>query len=119
VHSITENPYLQYFIGLHEFQEKAPFDASSMTHFRKRFDADFINEINETIVKKQKDSSTSKRSENEPPDDDAGAPPTGGSTKSSAEDRSYHQGKLMLDATCAPSDIAYPTDVSLLNEARE
>src|SRR5699024_9203038 len=69
--------------------------------------------------KKQQDSSTSKRSENEPPDDDAGAPPTGGSTKSSAEDRSYHQGKLMLDATCAPSDIAYPTDVSLLNEARE
>ncbi|MGX4668055.1 transposase [Cerasibacillus sp. JNUCC 74] len=36
--AIMENPYLQYFIGLHEFQEKAPFDASSMTHFRKRFD---------------------------------------------------------------------------------
>src|SRR5699024_7216546 len=29
------------------------------------------------------------------------------------------QGKLLLDATCAPSDIAYPTDVNLLNEARE
>src|SRR5699024_5443413 len=38
--AITENPYLQYFIGLHVFQEKAPFDPSSMTHFRKRFDAD-------------------------------------------------------------------------------
>src|SRR5699024_9539433 len=37
--AITENPYLQYFIGLHEFHEEAPFDASSMTHFRKRFDA--------------------------------------------------------------------------------
>ena len=23
--AITENPYLQYFIGLHEFQEEAPF----------------------------------------------------------------------------------------------
>src|SRR5699024_12267744 len=30
-----------------------------------------------------------------------------------------NQGKLLLDATCAPSDIAYPTDVNLLNEARE
>lgn len=25
----------------------------------------------------------------------------------------------MLDATCAPADIRYPTDLSLLNEARE
>src|SRR5699024_12550609 len=48
--AITENPYLQYFIGLHVFQEKAPFDPSSMTHFRKRFDADFINNLNERIV---------------------------------------------------------------------
>jgi len=33
--AITENPYLQYFIGLHSFQEKAPFDSSSLTHIRK------------------------------------------------------------------------------------
>src|SRR5690625_7921781 len=33
--TITENPYLQYFIGLHSFQEKAPFDSSSLTHIRK------------------------------------------------------------------------------------
>ena len=36
VEQITENPYLQYFIGLPEFQEKAPFDHSLMTRFRKR-----------------------------------------------------------------------------------
>jgi hypothetical protein len=30
-----------------------------------------------------------------------------------------NQGKLLLDATCAPADISYPTDLSLLNEARE
>jgi hypothetical protein len=28
-------------------------------------------------------------------------------------------GKLLLDATCIPQDIRYPTDLSLLNEARE
>ena len=26
---------------------------------------------------------------------------------------------MIVDATCAPADIRYPTDVSLLNEARE
>ena len=30
-----------------------------------------------------------------------------------------NQGQLIVDATCAPADIRYPTDVSLLNEARE
>ena len=30
-----------------------------------------------------------------------------------------NQGSLLIDATCAPVDIRYPTDLSLLNEARE
>ena len=30
-----------------------------------------------------------------------------------------NQGKLIVDATYTPADIAYPTDLSLLNEARE
>ena len=30
-----------------------------------------------------------------------------------------NSGTLILDATCAPSNIRYPQDFSLLNEARE
>ena len=30
-----------------------------------------------------------------------------------------NQGKLILDATCTPADISYPTDLRLLNQARE
>src|SRR5699024_11606740 len=60
--AITENPYLQYFIGLHVFQEKAPFDPSSMTHFRKRFDADFINNLNERIVREQQEAESQNHS---------------------------------------------------------
>ncbi|SDK00658.1 IS5 family transposase, partial [Paenibacillus naphthalenovorans] len=30
-----------------------------------------------------------------------------------------NKGSLMLDATCAPADIKYPTDLGLLNHARE
>src|SRR5690625_910125 len=78
--AITENPYLQYFIGLHSFQEKAPFNASSMTHFRKRFDANFINEINEHIVQKQQEFESDK---NDSTGDDDGTPPSGTSNPTS------------------------------------
>jgi transposase, IS5 family len=30
-----------------------------------------------------------------------------------------NQGKLILDATCAPADIRYPNDLGILNQARE
>jgi hypothetical protein len=29
-----------------------------------------------------------------------------------------NRGKLIVDATCAPADISYPTDIGLLNQAR-
>ena len=34
VETIAENPYMQYFIGLERYEQKAPFDSSMMTHFR-------------------------------------------------------------------------------------
>jgi hypothetical protein len=35
------------------------------------------------------------------------------------KDDPENKGKLLVDATCTPADIAYPTDLNLLNEARE
>jgi hypothetical protein len=35
------------------------------------------------------------------------------------DDRPSNKGKMIVDATCTPADIAYPTDLNLLNEARE
>lgn len=49
VEQITENPYLQYFIGLREYQDRPPFDPSLMVHFRKRFGTEALKEINEEI----------------------------------------------------------------------
>lgn len=51
VAQICENPYLQYFIGLKEYQNEAPFDSSLMVHFRKRLELETIQEINELICK--------------------------------------------------------------------
>ncbi len=30
-----------------------------------------------------------------------------------------NRGKLILDASCAPADISYPTDLELLNQSRK
>ncbi len=40
-------------------------------------------------------------------------------SSASVTQASANRGKLIADATCAPADIRYPTDISLLNEARE
>ena len=37
---------------------------------------------------------------------------------SDAPNESHNRGKLIIDATCAPADISYPTDLGLLNGAR-
>src|SRR5690625_2440904 len=120
VDAITENPYLQYFIGLDAFQMDAPFDASSMTHFRKRFDSEYINQMNELIIQKQNNISSKKDSS----DDDDDTPGTSINTSTTTTDsekdsEQNHQGKLLIDATCVPANITYPTDVGLLNSARE
>ena len=36
VEQIKENPYLQYFIGMSTYRNKAPFEASMMVYFRER-----------------------------------------------------------------------------------
>ena len=105
VEQIKENPYLQYFLGLMEYQDATPFDHSMMTHFRKRFDKDILSDINESIVQGAMEE-TAEGNNTHDLDDDGNEPPS-------------NNGKLIADATCTPADIAYPTDLSLVNEARE
>lgn len=117
VEQIRENPYLQYFIGLAQYQDDPPFDPSSMVYFRKRFDAETLKKINEKICLDRKKKSTGKD------DDNDSMPPASGTNHSkeakAEKPEEEHQGKLLLDATCTPADIRFPTDLSLLNEARE
>lgn len=105
VEQITENPYLQYFIGLPGYQEQAPFDASTLVLFRKRISSEMLMEANEYLLAHK--------------DDDHTPPSSGGADDSSSEEEETNRGTLTLDATCAPANIRYPQDVSLLNEARE
>ena len=102
---ITMNPYLQYFIGLVEFTTKSPFDASMLTRFRKRIPLKMLEEVNDIIIGRPK-----TKDETESDDDSDGRGDDGTSEE--------NEGTLILDATCAPQNIRFPTDASLLNEAR-
>ena len=102
VEQIKENPYLQFFLGMKEFSDQAPFDSSMFVHFRKRFGLEVVSEINELVVRK----ALADKKAKEDKDHDDEEPPT-------------HKGKLLIDATCAPADITFPTDLKLLNKGRE
>ena len=105
---IQENPYLQYFCGYAGYDdEHLPFDPSLMVYFRKRLTPEVLGEINEMILRDAKERQQKEAEENK--DDDDSNPPAGGG----------NSGTLIVDATCAPSDIRFPQDVSLLDEARE
>ena len=51
VEQIKENPYLQYFIGLSDYSNEAPFEPSMMVYFRKRIDKNLVNQVNKKMVK--------------------------------------------------------------------
>jgi len=122
VAAIQENPYLQFFIGLEEFTQDRPFDASLMVDFRKRFGEEGIQHIAEVIATASIQE-TEAASVVEPDGNDHWTPPDGDDTQNVSSDdhpqEKPNRGKLIADASCAPADIRYPTDVSLLNEARE
>lgn len=123
VQHISENVYMQYFLGYSGFCGEPPFDPSLFVEFRKRLGKEVVNEINERIMGLEKSSEVDDKD-----DDD-----TGGAKKSKAErakeraevDAAFsgkaegNQGKLLMDATACPQDIRYPTDLDLLNDARE
>jgi hypothetical protein len=101
---IQENPYLQYFLGYPAYSDKKPFDPSMLTHFRLRFGLSGSQKVNDIIgcrVKKDMAQPSQFNEENDNGDD----PPK-------------NSGKLILDATCAPADITFPTDLKVLNAAR-
>ena len=65
VEQIKENPYLQYFIGLSEYSNDSPFEASMMVYFRERINIDFVKKINQKMVKDFQDKTEETETETE------------------------------------------------------
>ena len=103
------------------FTRDKPFDTSLFVDIRKRLGMDCINAINEKIVqlktsfehksdrKNEPSVEVSQPAEDLPVDlqDDVLEPPW----------EEIHKGRLLLDATVCPQDIAYPTDLDLLSRS--
>ncbi len=124
VAQMQENPYLQYFAGLPGYQMQAPFASSLFVQIRKRMGQEvfevFHGAIIEAVEGARKKPALRKQAEqhqrgSSPPDDDHSP----GSGLQERQEEPSHQGKLILDATVCEQAIRYPTDLSLLNEARQ
>lgn len=139
---IQENMFMQYFLGYTSFTNEAPFSDTLFVEIRKRLSLELLSKINEVIAlhclqePEENDDKTSPTNTPETLDpiasqdsmptalanDDTGnkADENSDSTLKIQQDKltSYNKGKLIMDATVAPQNITYPTDLKLLNAAR-
>lgn len=108
IEEIKENAYLQYFLGYEEFSHKAPFDPSLFVTLRERLGVEAFEKMTGAFIERIEAVEKSKAPKVEKKDQDL-----------PVKDEERREGKLILDATVAPQDIRFPTDLDLLNEARE
>jgi IS5 family transposase len=107
VDQISENMYMQYFLGYSSFNPAPPFDASLFVEFRKRLGLESVNAINEKIVEIKARMGSLNKEELPPRENQDNDNPDSG-----------NKGRVIFDATACPQDIAYPTDLDLLSDAR-
>jgi len=116
---IKENPYLQYFLGYTEYRYEQPFASSLFVSIRRRLGEQAFEELTEHLMT-QVHKIEQKIAAN---DDDFTSP--GSTTQASkgkqpdVDTKPDNKGHLIVDASVAPADIKYPTDLDLLNDARE
>lgn len=140
IEHIQENMFMQYFLGYSSFTNDAPFSATLFVEIRKRLSLELLSKINDVIaihcIKAEE-----RDNPPDPPDDNiennnhqnqaaAGinkkanneSLPAIAVVESLATVNSQgpaNKGKLITDATVAPQNITYPTDLKLLNAARK
>lgn len=113
VQTISENPYIQYFLGFREFLTEPPFSSSLFVEWRKKLGNDTFNQFSDVLLqvcfpKKIKTHLLEQKEQ--------------GLTNDVEKDQTKqlpNKGKLKLDATVADQNITYPNDLGLLNKARE
>lgn len=94
--TISENPYMQFFLGLQDYAPDLLFSPSLFVEFRKKLGDDTFNIFSKMIISASHPQLSGQKQQNDSP----------------------NQGKLKIDATVADQYIRYPNDLSLVNEAR-
>ncbi len=120
IHQIEENMFMQYFLGYSSFTNESVFSPTLFVEIRKRLNQTIVNSISELVVAHQKEIESKRVKKQE--EEDANKPPTitrSIQTQESPKDSDSNTGTLIMDATVSPQNITYPTDLKLLNAARE
>jgi len=130
---IQENPYLQYFVGLPGYQATAPFAPSLLVEIRKRMGEAVFEGFHRAMIDAHEGQKPVKPEPPAPADAAPRSEPDAGPTEEAPSDspaatsaqtepeatQAKHRGQLIIDATVVEQAIRFPTDLSLLNEARE
>lgn len=122
VEQIKENPYMQYFLGNKAYDAEQPFASSLFVLLRSRMGVESFESFSNSIIAK---SEQKKKRDNQPPASQENVMPKGDRVGQEQEeenkdyDTGERKGKLLTDATICDQYIKYPTDIDLLNKARE
>ncbi len=102
------------------------FSRRSLVRFRKRFPPEFLEEINlanlSEVIEKWDNSKDDESNDNDDQNHSGTTSTDSNSDTSKAAADSNpsvpNKGTVIIDATCCPADIKYPTDLDLLNSSR-
>ena len=145
IQHIQENMFMQYFLGYTSFTNEEPFSDTLFVEIRKRLSLELLSKINDVIAlhclgennnkQEPRFSDNSENKDNTPSDPADSASTTNKASgdqtpKSNTDTSTIHlsniekqvpsnKDRLITDATVAPQNITYPTDLKLLNAARE
>ena len=128
--AIQENIYIQHFLGFDNIIYEAPFNPSLFVEIRKRMGMAELEKINDMIYRHSMamtDQEINISQDKNIKDKDDDTTVDGSSLSSSVSDfaasgeqtQITHSGRMLVDATACPQDIAYPTDIKILNASRE
>jgi len=99
--TISENPYMQFFLGLDDFTPSLLFSPSLFVELRKKLGKDTFNKFTDLIIHSSHPDLKKKSN-----------------AKKVKEEQPVNKGHLKIDATVADQYVRYPNDLSLVNEAR-
>ena len=140
---IQENMFMQYFLGYSSFTNEEPFSHTLFPEIRERLSMELLSKINEVIAlhglemqeaKQQEQEALLHKKQKKPlVQNDASdiaeeilaveikvAPVENNmEQKEKPPPLKKNQGKVLMDATVAPQNITFPTDLKLLDAARK
>ena len=125
IEEIMENIYIQYFLGYEGFTHEKPFDASLLVTIRRRLGKEVFDSLNQQLIERIREierenpPEPKKKKRRRKPREPRPSNQSELSLDAKESPNSSNKGQLLVDAFVAPQDIKFPTDLDLLNKARE